>query len=110
LHQHTDRTTTPAPKACATTSNSRLRQNRIFQYAMMGAFLFLLTGFWTCNPQSRNDQERALQKQHKSIPVLAPRGKILDPRRRVVRRQPFVVSFSSPRKLEMEHLNPSRTD
>ena len=50
-----------------------------FQYSTVAVFLFLITGFWDL--QIRNPemyQERALENSVKSIPVLAPRGKILD--------------------------------
>ncbi len=56
-----------------------------FQYLTVAVFLFLITGFWDL--QIRNPevyQERALENSVKSIPVLAPRGKILDRDGRVI--------------------------
>jgi penicillin-binding protein 2 len=56
-----------------------------FQYTTIAVFLFLITGFWDL--QIRNPevyQERALENSVKSIPVLAPRGKILDRDGRVI--------------------------
>ena len=56
-----------------------------FQYVTVGVFLFLITGFWEL--QVRNPevyQERAMQNSIKAIPVLAPRGKILDRDGRVI--------------------------
>ena len=56
-----------------------------FQYLTVAVFLFLITGFWDL--QIRNPevyQERALENSVKSVPVLAPRGKILDRDGRVI--------------------------
>ncbi len=79
-----------------------------FQYVMVGVFLFLLTGFWDL--QIRNPelyQERALQNSIKSIPVLAPRGKILDRDGRIIVDNHSSFSlFLSRENLKMEHLKP----
>jgi penicillin-binding protein 2 len=56
-----------------------------FQYLAVAVFLFLVAGFWEL--QIRNPEiyyERAEQNRIKSIPVLAPRGKILDRDGRVI--------------------------
>ena len=50
-----------------------------FQYLTVAVFLFLITGFWML--QVRNPDyyfEQAERNRIKSLPVLAPRGKILD--------------------------------
>jgi penicillin-binding protein 2 len=79
-----------------------------FQYAAVGVFLFLITGFWDLqvrNPQVY--QERALQNSIKAIPVLAPRGKILDRDGRVIVDNHSSFSlFLSRENLKMEHLKP----
>ena len=79
-----------------------------FQYLMVGIFLFLLTGFWDL--QVRNPelyQERAMQNSIKAIPVLAPRGKILDRDGRVIVDNHSSFSlFLSRENLKMEHLKP----
>ncbi len=79
-----------------------------FQYLMVGFFLFLITGFWDL--QVRNPevyQSRALQNSIKSIPVLAPRGKILDRDGRVIVDNHSSFSlFLSRENLKMEHLRP----
>ncbi len=79
-----------------------------FQYLMVGIFLFLITGFWDL--QVRNPevyQSRALQNSIKSIPVLAPRGKILDRDGRVIVDNHSSFSlFLSRENLKMEHLRP----
>jgi penicillin-binding protein 2 len=57
----------------------------IFQYAGVAIFLFLISGFWKLqvqNPQFYD--EKALQNSIKSVPILAPRGRILDRDGRVI--------------------------
>ncbi|HUP05163.1 MAG TPA: penicillin-binding protein 2 [Bryobacteraceae bacterium] len=57
----------------------------IFQYTSVTIFLFLISGFWQL--QVRNSQfydERALQNSIKSVPIVAPRGRILDRDGRVI--------------------------
>ena len=80
----------------------------VFQYAMVAVFLFLLTGFWDL--QIRNPevyQERALRNSIKSMPLLAPRGKILDRDGRVIVDNHSSFSlFLSRESLKIEHLKP----
>ncbi len=55
------------------------------QYLTVGVFLFLISGFW--NLQVRNPEwysELAERNRIKALPILAPRGKILDRDGRVV--------------------------
>jgi penicillin-binding protein 2 len=79
-----------------------------FQYVAVGVFLFLITGFWDL--QVRNPavyQERAMQNSIKSIPVLAPRGKILDRDGRVIVDNHSSFSlYLSRENLKLEHLRP----
>jgi penicillin-binding protein 2 len=79
-----------------------------FQYVTVAVFLFLITGFWDL--QIRNPevyQERALENSVKSIPVLAPRGKILDRDGRVIVDNHSSFSlYLSRENLKMEHLRP----
>ncbi|MGD0436026.1 MAG: hypothetical protein ABSB86_06155 [Bryobacteraceae bacterium] len=79
-----------------------------FQYLTVGVFLFLITGFWDL--QVRNPewyQERAMQNSIKSIPVLAPRGKILDRDGRVIVDNHSTFSlYLSRDNLKVEHLKP----
>ncbi|HEY3835748.1 MAG TPA: penicillin-binding protein 2, partial [Bryobacteraceae bacterium] len=57
----------------------------IFQYCTVVIFLFLISGFWRLQVQSPEIyQERAEQNHIKSLPVLAPRGRILDRDGRVI--------------------------
>ena len=57
----------------------------IFQYSAVVIFLFLISGFWSL--QIQNNQmydERAQHNSIKSVPILAPRGRILDRDGRVI--------------------------
>ncbi|MDW8353373.1 MAG: penicillin-binding protein 2 [Bryobacterales bacterium] len=57
----------------------------ILQYVTVGVFLFLISGFW--NLQVRNPEwysELAERNRIKALPILAPRGKILDRDGRVI--------------------------
>ena len=57
----------------------------IFQYVAVAIFIFLITGFWSLEIQdNRFYDERALANSIKSIPILAPRGRILDRDGRVI--------------------------
>jgi penicillin-binding protein 2 len=56
-----------------------------FQYLTVGVFVFLVSGFWDL--QVRNPElyaEQADRNRIKALPVLAPRGKILDRDGRVI--------------------------
>jgi penicillin-binding protein 2 len=79
-----------------------------FQYLMVGIFLFLVMGFWDL--QIRNPgvyQLRAEQNSIKSIPIVAPRGKILDRDDRVVVDNHSSFSlYLSREDLKREHLKP----
>ena len=79
-----------------------------FQYIMVGILLFLVTGFWDL--QIRNPevyQQRAERNSIKSIPVLAPRGRILDRDGRVIVDNYSSFSLCLSREdLKMEHLKP----
>ena len=75
---------------------------------MVGIFLFLITGFWDLQIRYPEVyQERAERNSIKSIPVLAPRGKILDRDGRVIVDNHSSFSlFLSREDLKMEHLKP----
>jgi penicillin-binding protein 2 len=80
----------------------------VFQYASVGVFLFLISGFWALqveNPQVYN--EMAERNHIKSQPIIAPRGKILDRDGRVIvdNHDSFSVILSRD-TLKMEHLKP----
>jgi len=57
----------------------------VFQYVTVAVFLYLISGFWVL--QVRNPEyysEQADRNRIKALPILAPRGKILDREGRVV--------------------------
>lgn len=57
----------------------------IFQYSAVVIFLFLISGFWKLQVQNPEIyDERAQQNSIKSVPILAPRGRILDRDGRVI--------------------------
>ncbi len=79
-----------------------------FQYFAVAIFLFLISGFWEL--QIRNParyQEQAEQNSVKSIPILAPRGKILDRDGRIIVDNHDSYSLILTREnLKFEHLKP----
>jgi penicillin-binding protein 2 len=79
-----------------------------FQYVMVAVFLFLVTGFWDLQIRYPEFyQERAERNSIKSIPVPAPRGKILDRDGRVIVDNHSSFSlYLSREDLKMEHLKP----
>ncbi len=57
----------------------------LFQYAALGIFIFLITGFWSLQIQDNQFYgQQAQANSLKSIPILAPRGRILDRDGRVI--------------------------
>src|SRR5258708_393631 len=57
----------------------------VFQYAVLGVFVFLLTGFWALQVRdAESNSQLAERNSIKTIPVLAPRGKLLDRDGRVI--------------------------
>lgn len=77
-----------------------------FQYLTVGVFLFLISGFW--NIQVRNPDfysERAESNRIKAVPIVAPRGKILDRDGRVIVDNHSSYSLLLAREnLKTEHL------
>ena len=55
------------------------------QYAIVAVFLFLISGFWRLQIESPDVYTQAAERNRiKSLPILAPRGKILDRDGRVI--------------------------
>lgn len=81
-------------------------QIAIFQYLATITFLWLLSGFWQLQVQSPQIySERAERNRIKSLPLLAPRGKILDRDGRViVDNSPSHKVLLSRASLNPEHL------
>ena len=99
-----------APEPRLLRDDTRFASGKIafFQYAAVGVFVFLVAGFWDLqvkNPEFYH--ERAEQNSIRSIPVLAPRGKILDRDGRViVDNHSSYTLFLSRENLKLEHLRP----
>ncbi|HZT29927.1 MAG TPA: penicillin-binding protein 2 [Bryobacteraceae bacterium] len=80
----------------------------LFQYTVVAVFVFLIAGFWALqiqNPEFYNEQ--AERNRIRSIPILAPRGKILDRDGRVIvdNHSSFTLILSRE-SLKPEHLRP----
>lgn len=79
-----------------------------FQYGTVAIFLFLIAGFWRLqvqNPQWYD--ERAMQNSIKSVPITAPRGRILDRDGRVIvdNHSSFLL-YLTRENLNTDHLKP----
>ncbi len=80
----------------------------VLQYLAVAIFLFLIIGYW--NLQIRNEEMYSLKAERnriKSLPIPAPRGKILDRDKRVIvdNHSSFSVLLSRE-TLKEEHLKP----
>jgi len=76
----------------------------VFQYVTVGAFLFLLSGYWQLQVQNPDYYfDRAERNRIRSVPMLAPRGKIVDRDGRII--VDSHASFSL--MLSRENLEPS---
>jgi penicillin-binding protein 2 len=99
-----------APDKPVVRDDPKLASGKIaaFQYAIVAVFLFLISGFW--NLQVRNPDkysERAQSNRIKAVPIVAPRGKILDRDGRVIVDNHSSYSVLLSREnLKEEHLRP----
>src|ERR1035438_3011152 len=67
--------------------DTRFAANKIaiVQYAAVAIFLFLISGFWKLQVQNPEFYDASAQQNSiKSVPILAPRGRILDRDGRVI--------------------------
>src|ERR1700689_5344413 len=80
----------------------------VFQYVMVAVFVFLLGGFWVLQVREHEaNSELAERNRIKTVPIPAPRGKILDRDGRVlVDNAPSVTLMLTPETLKLEHLDP----
>lgn len=79
----------------------------VFQYTALAIFVFLLSGFWLLQVRDAEaNSELAERNRIKTVPVLAPRGKILDRDGRVIvdNKAAFTLLLSR------ENLNPEHID
>lgn len=79
----------------------------VFQYATVAAFLVLITGFWILQIRDHEfNNELAERNRIKTVPLLAPRGKILDRDGRViVDNQPTFTVRLTRDNLKVEHID-----
>lgn len=78
----------------------------IFQYLVVGVFIFLISAFWALQVQNPDFYSEAAERNRiKSAPILAPRGKILDRDGRVIVDNKASYSILLNRdQLKSEHL------
>ena len=78
----------------------------VFQYLAVAIFLFLIAGFWVLQVRDHEaNSERAERNRIKTVPVLAPRGKILDRDGRIIVDNHSSYTLLLTREnLKMEHL------
>ena len=71
-------------------------------------FLFLIAGFWVLQIREHEANSSAAERNRiKTVPLLAPRGKILDRDGRViVDNQPAFLGQLTQENVKMEHLAP----
>src|SRR5580698_7734628 len=79
----------------------------VFQYTAVAAFFVLITGFWILQVRDESfNSELAERNRIKTVPLLAPRGKILDRDGRViVDNQPSFNVVLLQENLKPEHLD-----
>ncbi|HEY1759595.1 MAG TPA: penicillin-binding protein 2 [Bryobacteraceae bacterium] len=85
--QNTDRGRPQEPTNRLLRDDTRFALGRIavFQYATVAVFLFLMVGFWLLQVRDHEvNSELAERNRIKTVPLVAPRGKILDRDGRVI--------------------------
>ena len=85
LEHHTEQQTSPGKIQLRDDPSFAATKMAAFQYLAVAIFLFLVTGFWELqikSPEIYN--ERAERNRIKALPIVAPRGKILDRDGRVI--------------------------
>src|SRR6202166_3209958 len=97
-----------SPRLAGDDTRFPLARITVFQYVTVAVFLFLLGGFWLLQVRDHEaNSELAERNRIKTVPLLAPRGKILDRDGRViVDNQPAFVVQLSQENLKLEHLAP----
>src|SRR4029079_12726341 len=78
-----------------------------FQYFIAAIFFFLISGFWVLQVRDgESNSELAERNRVKTVPVLAPRGKLLDRDGRVIVDNQSAFTLL----LARENLNPEHID
>ncbi|MBV8069222.1 MAG: penicillin-binding protein 2 [Acidobacteriaceae bacterium] len=80
----------------------------LFQYLTVAVFIFLISGFWKLQVQNPDLYSEAAERNRiKSVPILAPRGRILDRDGRVIVDNKASYSLLLNREqIKPEHLPP----
>jgi penicillin-binding protein 2 len=79
----------------------------VFQYIALGVFLFLVSAFWLLQVRDAEANSQLAERNRiKTVPVLAPRGKILDRDGRVIVDNKAAYTLL----LSRENLNPDHID
>lgn len=106
LEQHLERPPEPGKIQLRDDPSFAAAKMAAFQYIAVAVFLFLVTGFWELqikNPEIYNQQ--AERNRIKSLPIVGPRGKILDRDGRVIVGNHSTWSLILSREnLKQEHL------
>jgi penicillin-binding protein 2 len=106
-NEHTP--TQPEAPRRFTRDDTRFALHRIavFQYLAVAVFLFLLTGFWLLQVRDGEENSQAAERNRiKTVPVLAPRGKILDrDGRTIVDNHAAYTLMLTRENLKPEHLD-----
>ena len=80
----------------------------MFQYLAVGIFLFLLSGYWVLQVRDHGANSEAAERNRiKTVPLRAPRGKILDRDGLIiVDNRPSFSALLTRENLKLEHLDP----
>src|SRR5580658_1750942 len=104
---HPDRGRPQEPTSRLLRDDTRFALGRIaaFQYATVAVFLFLIAGFWVLQVRDHEvNSELAERNRIKIVPLVAPRGKILDRDGRViVDNRPSFRAMLSRENLNKDH-------
>jgi penicillin-binding protein 2 len=108
-HDHLAQENRPDAARRLSQDDTRFAFGRIaaFQYLTVAVFLFLLTGFWVLQVRDgETNSQLAERNRIKTVPVLAPRGKILDRDGRVIVDNQAAFSLMLAREnLKDEHID-----
>ncbi|MSV36167.1 MAG: penicillin-binding protein 2 [Bryobacterales bacterium] len=108
-HDHRAQENRPDAARRLSQDDTRFAFGRIagFQYVTVAVFLFLVTGFWTLQVREGDvNSQLAERNRIKTVPVLAPRGKILDRDGRVIVDNEAAFSLLLTREnLKDEHID-----
>jgi penicillin-binding protein 2 len=97
----------PAKRFLQDDARFALGRITVFQYVSLAIFLFLLSGFWVLQVRDGDvNSQLAERNRVKTVPVLAPRGKLLDRDGRViVDNQPAFTLMLTRENLKPEHID-----